>query len=97
MQEDDTREGYMANFWLLIDCANPELRLSCIHGRHRRRQDLPPDSSYRQSRVHARHESQLDHVTVGFGVRSEILTRTNMGSVFQHHCFGHWDMDQFAD
>ena len=97
MQEDDTREGYIANLWLLIDCANPELRLSCIYGRNRRRQDLPPDSSYRQSWVHARHESQLDHVADGFGIRSKILTRTNMGSVLQHHRFRHWDMDQLAD
>ena len=55
-----------------LDRANSELYLPCLHGCHRRRQDLPPDQGYCSSGLYARHEGQLDYFTSGPGIRPEI-------------------------
>lgn len=52
---------------------HPKHRLPRLHGRHRRRQDLPSDQSDHQSRLHAGHESQLGRLALGIGVCPEIL------------------------
>ena len=80
-----------------LDRANSEFYLPCLHGSHRRRQDLPPDQSHCSSRVYASYEGQLDHLTSGPGICSEIPAGAHLGAILQHHFLCHWNLDQFAD
>ena len=53
--------------------ANPKHCVPRLHGHHRWCKDLPSDPRYRQSWLYARHEGQLDHLTLGIGLCPEIL------------------------
>ena len=55
-----------------LDRADSEFYLPCLHGCHRRREDLPPDQSYCSSGLHARYEGELGHLTSGPGICPEI-------------------------
>lgn len=56
-------------------------RISSLNGTHSRRSYNPPSEGNLASRIHARHEGQLDHLTSLSRIRSEILARTHLGSV----------------
>lgn len=74
-----------------------EYSLPCLHGCHRRRQDLPPNPSNHSSRLHACHESQLGRLALGTGLCPEVLARAYLGAFLQHCCFCHRHLDQLAD
>ena len=65
---------------LLAGRTHPEHSLPRLHGSHRRRQDIPPDSSDHSSRLHARHESQLGRLTCGIGFCPEVLAGADLGA-----------------
>lgn len=68
------------------DSAYPEHRLSCFDGGNCWCSNLAPGQSNCTSWIPASDESQLDHITSCTRIRPEIPSRTDMGSVLQHHC-----------
>lgn len=94
---DPPRIYKRANVESCPDCPNSELRLPRLHGCDRRRKDIPPGQGYRQSRLHASDEGQLDNLAFGSRLRPAVLARTYMGAILQHHFLCHRHLDQFAD
>ena len=86
-----------ANIGQFADRTDPEHRLPGLHGRHCRRQDLPPDQSDHQSRLHACDESQLGGLALGTGLCPEVLARADLGAFLQYRCLCHWHLDQLSD
>lgn len=76
---------------------HPEHSLPRLHGRHRRRKDLPPDQSDRQSRLHACDESELGRLALGIGLCPEVPARAYLGAFLQHPFLCHRHLDQFSD
>lgn len=69
--------------------SDPEHGLPSLNGRHRRRAYLPSGARHRPIGLHARHESELDHVATRAGVRAEVLAGAHLGAVLQYYCLCH--------
>lgn len=76
------------------DLTNPKYYISCIYGSHCRSTYISSSSSYCTLRFHASHESQLDHVSIGIGLCTEIPTWTDLGSILQYYCICYWNIYQ---
>lgn len=74
--------------------SNPEHSLPSQYGRDCRSSNIPPDSRYCQSGLHASHEGLLDHLPDCFGICTEVLARVSVGAILQLHRIRDWNLHQ---
>lgn len=86
--------GRRADEACLLGVSDPEHSLPGLDGNHCGCQNVPPGSRYGQSRIHACHEGQLDHLALGLGVCAAVPTRAYLGSILQYRGVRHWDLHQ---
>lgn len=77
------------------DLPDSKHRLSRLDGHHRGCTNVASDPRHHPSGLHARHARQLDHLSVGLGLRPEVLARTGLDAVLQHHRFRRRDLCQY--
>merc|ERR1712000_455101 len=71
-----------ANFGQQLgDRTHPEYRLSSLDGCHCRCPHMASSPCHCPCWFHACHESQLDHISFGFGLCTEISPRTYLGTI----------------
>lgn len=76
--------NHFADNSLCIDRTHSECSLPRLHGSDCWGQDVPPDPRYRQGRLLAGHESQLDHFANLLGLCTAIPTTGDLGAILQH-------------
>jgi len=76
--------------------SDPKHSLPRLNGHHRRRPYFPSSARHRPFGLHARHESELDHVSTRLGVRAEVLAGAHLGAVLQYYFLRHRHIYQCA-
>lgn len=74
--------------------SDPKFRVPRIHGHYCRGKDVPPGQGYRQGRLHASHEGQLDYLATCPGICAEVPARAYVGAFLQHYSLRHWNLYQ---
>lgn len=81
---------------VLTDRADSKYCVSLINGRHCRCPHLASSPRHRSRWFLACHARQLDHFSLGIGIRPEIPTRTHLGAVLQHSGVLYWHLYQHS-
>lgn len=79
---------------LSIDCSNSKHSLPRQYGCDCGCPNIPPNPCHRQSRLYARHEGVLDHLSHCIGICAEVPAGIPVGAILQLCSFRHRNLHQ---